>query len=322
MVRIGSGNGDEVEGQAAAWAVRSAERELTGEEQRQLDAWLAQSHRHLGAFVRAQALWLDVDRVAALDAAPRPEPVADEAPRRWSRYAMAASLAVALIGGGLAYDRLPGRVATERAEVREIALEDGSRLFLNGGATVQVRYGEDQRRIVVRDGEALFDVAHDSARPFVVTAQGVTVTAIGTRFAVERRHGEVEVTVEEGVVAVDEAGGERRLIRANEQFVMASTGARRATLEASEVGRRLAWQRGLLVFDGQSLGRAAAEVNRYSDVAVTIDDPTLARAEFVGVFRIGDGEAFARGAAQAFNGQVVVREDGLHLMRRSNSPSH
>ena len=175
MVRIGSGNGDEVDTQAAAWAVRSAERELTLDEQRQLDEWLARDSRHLGAFVRAQAMWIDIDRVAALHVAPRPEADSepDSPPRRWSRYAMAASLAVAMIGGGFAYDRLPGRVATERAEVREIALEDGSRLFLNGGATVQVRYGADQRRIVVRDGEALFDVAHDSRRPFVVTADEI-----------------------------------------------------------------------------------------------------------------------------------------------------
>ena len=63
-------------------------------------------------------------------------------------------------------------------------------------------------------------------------------------------------------------------------------------------------------------------MNRYSDVAVTIDDPTLARAEFIGVFRIGDGRAFAHAAAQAFNGEVVEREDGLHLQRQANAPSH
>ncbi len=112
------------------------------------------------------------------------------------------------------------------------------------------------------------------------------------------------------------------MLRRNEELDAAPTGTRRTVLDGSEVERRLAWRRRQLIFNGDSLGRAAGEVNRYSDVQVTIDDPTLARAEFVGVFRMGDGRAFAHAAAQAFNGEVVERADGLHLMRAGNSPSH
>src|SRR3546814_15773150 len=66
-VSAGSGNGVDIDTQAAAWAVRSAERPLDSAEQQQLDAWLEADIRHLGAYVRAQALWLDIDRVVALD---------------------------------------------------------------------------------------------------------------------------------------------------------------------------------------------------------------------------------------------------------------
>ena len=322
MVRIVSGSAEEADEQAAAWAVRSAERPLTPEEQQQLDEWLAQSSRNLGAYVRAQAIWTDIDRLSAMDGKPRVEPDAPPAPSRWRRYAVAASLAVAVLGGGLTYDRLAGRVATARAEVREIALSDGSSAVLDGGAVLQVRYGGNRRHIVLRRGQALFDVVHDPSRPFTVTADGVTIRAVGTRFAVGVEGGDVEVTVAEGTVAVAEEGAPPRLIRANQQFVVAPTGPRRASLDEAEVGRRLAWRSGLLVFSGQSLERAAGEVNRYSSVPVVIDDPTLARAEFVGVFRIGDGRAFAQAAAQAFNGAVVERDGGLHLMRQPNSPSH
>ncbi len=324
MVRIGSGNGDEVESQAAAWAILCAERPLTDQEQQELDGWIGASSRHLGAWVRAQAIWSDIDRIAAIDQPSRAE--AAEPPRtwHWRRYAMAASLAVAMISSVAAYDRLEGRVATARGEVREIALEDGSRFVLNSDSVAQVRFDGAARRIILRRGEASFSVAHDSARPFLVTADSVTVRAVGTRFAVGMGDEDVEVTVEEGVVAVSEAGSPTpaRLLRRNEEFVAAPTGARRAVLDGGEIGRRLAWRRRQLVFNGDSLGLAAQEVNRYSDVRVTIDDPTLARAEFVGVFRMGDGRAFAYAAAQAFNGQVVAREDGLHLQRRGNTPSH
>lgn len=324
MVRIGSGNGDEVESQAAAWAILCAERPLSTDEQQQLDDWIGASSRHLGAYVRAQAIWSDVDRIVALDQPSRAEPPAPEPARRWQRYAMAASVALVLLtGGGVAYDRLEGRVSTARGEVRELVLEDGSRLTLNSDSVAQVRFSGSERRVVLRRGEAMFNVAHDSARPFLVSADDVTVRAVGTRFAVGMEDEDVEVTVEEGVVAVAEQGSSApRLLRRNQELVAAPTGTRRATLDDSEVERRLAWRRRMLIFNGDSLGRAAGEVNRYSDVQVTIDDPTLARAEFVGVFRMGDGRAFAHAAAQAFNGEVVERADGLHLTRAGTSPSH
>ena len=63
-------------------------------------------------------------------------------------------------------------------------------------------------------------------------------------------------------------------------------------------------------------------MNRYSRVRVVIDDPTLARAEFTGVFNVGDARAFAFAAAGAFNGRVIDKGDTLHLDRQSNSPSH
>lgn len=327
MVRIGSGNGDEVESQAAAWAIICAERPLDDDEQRELDFWLAANSRNLGAYVRASAIWSDVDRVVALaDPARSAAAAQPEMPifPRWRRYAIAASLALVMLSGTLAYDRLAGRIATGHGEVREIVLDDGSRVTLDSDSAVQIRYSDGARRVILRRGEALFSVAHDAARPFLVSADDVTVRAVGTRFAVGFEDEEVEVTVEEGVVAVNEADtpAPPRLLRRNEQFVAAPTGSRKAVLERDEVERRLAWRRRMLVFQGETLGRAAAEVNRYSTVQVTIDDPTLARAEFIGVFHIGDGRAFAQAAAQAFNGEVIAREDGLHLVRQQNSPSH
>lgn len=319
---IGSGNGEDVDAQAAAWAVRSAERRLTESEQQQLDEWLAASSRHLGAYVRAQALWLDVDRVAALDENAKADPPL--LPKRWRSYLVAASLVAALVGGGTVANRMTGRVATDRAEIRELALPDGSTAVLNGDTIVQVRFSDSERRVVLRRGEVSLRVLHDAARPFLVSADDIVVRAVGTEFSVAMEEEQVDVIVADGAVQVaDRANpGELRTVRANEQFVEAPTGARRVQLDPAEVERRLAWRRGMLVFNGQQLGRAAEQVNRYSDVHVVIDDPTLARAEFLGVFRVGDARAFATAAARAFNGRMVEREDGLHIVRVANAPSH
>ncbi|WP_447762889.1 FecR family protein [Sphingopyxis panaciterrae] len=321
----GSGNGADIDAQASAWAVRSAERSLDSLEQQQLDAWLERDSRHLGAYVRAQALWLDIDRIAALDGGTQREYAPPVRQRPWRRYAMAASVALAVFGGAVSYNHLAGRISTERGEVRRIALDDGSVVTLNGNSAIQVRYKDDVRQIILRRGEASFEVAHNKQRPFVVSAEGLDVRAVGTEFVVGLDKDGVEVTVEEGVVAVGGAASgsaQPRYIRRNEQFVAAQTGPRKAVLDAADVERRIAWRKGLLVFDGQQLGAAAEEVNRYSDVRVVIDDPTLARAEFMGVFKLGDAHAFAGAAAEAFNGEVIRRGDELVLVRQQNSPSH
>ncbi len=324
-VSAGSGNGADIDTEAAVWAVRSAERTLDSSEQQQLDAWLEADSRHLGAYVRAQALWLDLDRVAALDGGTQRDYSPPAPSRPWRRYAMAASVVLTVFSGAIAYDQLAGRITTGRGEVRRIALEDGSILTLNGNSAVQLRYDEDVRRVILRRGEASFEVAKNKNRPFVVSAEGLDVRAVGTEFVVGLDKDGVEVTVEEGVVAVaGEASGsaQPRFIRRNEQFVAAQTGPRKAVLDAADVERRIAWRKGLLVFNGQQLGAAAEEVNRYSDLRVVIDDPTLARAEFMGVFKLGDARAFAGAAAQAFNGEVVRRGNELVLTRQQNSPSH
>src|SRR3546814_1852588 len=113
--------------------------------------------------------------------------------------------------------------------------------------------------------------------------------------------------VEVGVVAIaGRASGlaAPRYIRRTEKFVAAAPGPRKAMLDSADVERRIAWRKGLLVFNGQRLGDAAAEVNRYSDLRVTIDDPTLARAEFMGVFKLGDARAFANARSEEHTSEL------------------
>lgn len=328
VTNVGSGESADIESRAAAWVIRSSEGPFSDAEQHELDTWLAGDSRRLGAYVRAQAIWVDVDRVAAmggLSAASLPPPRVRA--RHWQPMAMAASLCALMVGGYVVHDQLAGRISTERGEVRRIALEDGSTVVLNGGSTIQVRYEKDERHIILRGGEASFSVAHNKARPFIVTADGVSVRAVGTEFAVSMAQpNDVAVTVAEGVVKVDDSAHgavpRQQYLARNQQLVATPTGMRRASLDAGEVGRQLAWRNGMLVFRGQMLGAAAEEVNRYAAVPVVINDPTLGRAEFMGVFHVGDSRAFAEAAATAFNGEVTEVDGKYILARRQNSPSH
>jgi transmembrane sensor len=317
---------DDIEETAARWVMRLDGGALLEAEQRELDAWLAADTRHLGAFVRAQAAWVDLDRVAALVAgrAPlEPRPVAWQ----WQRAAAIAAVTLGVIAS-LAFVNsryLAGRESTQVGEVRRLALEDGSALALNTASVLQVKFADDERRIVLRKGEASFQVAHDEQRPFVVQAGNVLVRAVGTAFSVRMRDDDVEVVVTEGVVQVRRNGGTARIaaerVARNQEVVVTTTQQPEATplavaaLSDKEVERRLAWQDGRLVFQGEALATAVAEVNRYSPLPVVIDDPTLGRKSFVGVFRVGDTRAFAQAAATAFDAQVHEEEGALHLRR-------
>src|SRR5688572_10307286 len=150
---------DDFDGIAARWVMRMDRGELGEAEQRELDAWLEADSRHRGAFIRAQAIWCDMDRVAALGggelmSAPRP---------RWSAASFqraaaiaACVLALTLTSIGVSSRYLAGRESTDRGETRRLMLDDGSALALNTLSVLQVKFDDDERRIVLRQGEATF----------------------------------------------------------------------------------------------------------------------------------------------------------------------
>src|SRR5204863_1747502 len=92
--------------------------------------------------------------------------------------------------------------ATATAEHRSVTLADGSTLDLNAGTRLTVTLGVRERRVVMAEGEAVFDVAPDKSRPFLIAAGDRTVRVVGTRFDVRRRAGRLSVTVERGLVEV------------------------------------------------------------------------------------------------------------------------
>lgn len=314
---------DDIDDIAAQWVLRLDRGALSPEEQRGLDAWLEHSSRHRGAFVRAQAMWVDLDRVAALNAG---RPTAEPPAPRMTPFARAASVAglfvaVALTVFGVSTTYLAGRETTGLGEIRRITLKDGSAVALNTSSIMQVQFEREQRHILLRQGEASFQVAHDEQRPFVVQAGDVSIRAVGTAFTVRvREDGGVAVVVTEGVVEVTRAGEtsavsaqKKRLGRNQEVIAEAQRPIATTALTQSEVTRRLAWEEGQLVFDGERLDQAVAEVNRYAPMPVVIDARQLADKSFVGVFRTGDARAFAYAAAAAFNVHVREEAGALHL---------
>jgi len=319
--------------QAARWAVRVAAGRLSTAQQRALDAWLNADRRHHGAYIRARAQWVDLDRLAALHGPASSEPTKRDSRLRISRRELLAAgvAAIAVIGGGLSWMVLRGsreRYASGIGEVRRIALEDGSTLLLNTDSEVAVWFGEHNRNIQLIRGEALFEVAHDRERPFFVAVNDIVVRAVGTAFAVRLEAAQVDVTVTEGVVEVTEPAAapgsaepgppaprsETRRVAANERAVIThSRAAQVQSITPAEADRRLAWRQGMVSFDGESLQAAVTEINRHNRRQILVDDPALGAKPIVGVFRATDPGGFSVAAALALKASVIPDGDVIRL---------
>jgi transmembrane sensor len=125
-------------------------------------------------------------------------------PRFRRPFFVAAAVAFAVVIGGAVWwqaNRYP-LYSTDIGERRSITLADGSTVDLNARSKLRIEFSSAERRVELLDGQALFQVAKDKQRPFIVHCRDATVRAVGTQFDVYRKDSGTTVTVLEGRVAV------------------------------------------------------------------------------------------------------------------------
>jgi len=183
----------------------------------------------------------------------------------------------------------PQRHTTEIGEQREVRLADGTTVLLNTATQLEVAFTEAERRVRLVKGQALFDVQSGEV-PFTVDAGGRRTTALGTRFDVYLMRDGLAVTLVEGVVRVARAGtDEGSFLAPGEQLRVSGGEVRIVPVDTAAV---TGWQAGMLQFRDAPLGEVIAELNRYSDVQLRLDDAALAGERLSGVFKAGDQELF------------------------------
>ncbi|WP_371441488.1 FecR domain-containing protein [Methylosinus sp. R-45379] len=266
---------------AIGWWLRRNEATFSKRDGAAFEAWLAEDAAHRAAF----------DKLAALGdfMAPRWPGVGPlRKARRRRRRAGAAATATLL--ALFAYDeialRLRADYATGPGETRQATLEDGSRVELDARSALAVRYSAGQRRVVLLDGEAWFDVAPDPARPFVVEAAGGTTTALGTAFDVALEGGKARVTVTSHRVRVSTGRGEV-VVEEGQQSAYDEGGAAAAP-EPADIARATAWRRGKLMFENRPIGEVVRALGRYHRGLVYFVDPALKARRVTGVFNADD----------------------------------
>jgi transmembrane sensor len=195
-----------------------------------------------------------------------------------------------------------------------LALPDGSRVILGPGSelTIAAGYGRDDRRVSVR-GEALFTVAHDEARPFIVAANGSEIRDVGTAFVVHSDGGGVRVAVTEGVVELTAPGHAATKLEAGDAASVSPAGEV-AEQRGVGAGDDLAWTRGRLVFHDTPLSDVAEDLKRWYGVELDIRDPALRRRPLSATFEGDSLSSVLTTIAQAL-GATIERHGDTAIVR-------
>lgn len=214
----------------------------------------------------------------------------------------------------------PLRYSTKRGEQHRVRLADNSFITLNTDTEVEVAFREDRRAIWLLRGQALFEVAHDQNRPFVVVAGGRQVTAVGTVFEVQVSGRRLDVTLVEGRVAVAPVSElavppEAVLLSPGQNLMMQGTSP--AQVASVDTRRELRWREGFVEFDNVTLADAVEEMNRYASSPIVIGDNELGKMRIGGVYRTGDSGRFLETVTKILPASIQRQSDGRISLVRS-----
>lgn len=310
----------EVDRIACFWAARMDDGPLSAEDQVEFDNWLASDGRCLGAFARARAVAVHSRRAAALSGAVSlRQATAAAKPALLSRRSLIAASAapVVLAGAGawLYLRQTTEAFETRRGETRVVPLDDGSVITVNTLSSGDVRYGESARTVVLKTGEALFNVVSDLSRPFVVRSGDTAVIANGASFLVRRlADAPLQVVAFSGDVEIKGEIGRRLKLAANTRAVV-RPGALPTQVGQVDADRELAWRHGRIQLENERLERAVREFARYNSTEIALADEAVADLRITGLFVANDPVAFAHAAAGSLDLKVSVNAERITLSR-------
>jgi len=338
-----------IDAEAAKWVVR-CRAGLDEGDRRQMEDWLAARPEHRAAYVRLSAISAVFQRARDEGTATSivTELRARSRERRMRQRAVGAGTLV-ILGLAVAYWFRPtlnplgqptAEVAAPFEPIRR--LPDGSIVELREGAEIAVKFEKTLRRVTLVHGEALFRVEHDRNRPFIVTANGIEVRAVGTAFDVKLDAATMEVLVTEGKIRVDDAvrggtllprtaegdatlfaGAAEPVLSAGQEAIVKidrrsdPNPIRVAELRSEEIEQSLSWRIPRLNFDGIDLADAVQKLNQLNRVQIVLADDSLAKLHISGTFAPDDPETFSRLAATTFGLKVRHPSEGKIVLAKN-----
>ena len=344
---------------AAEWVAKLSSQDVTDGDRAEFQEWLASSPENRRAFEDAHQTWLDLDALSNLanskpDALPcelrlEIDRAAQLAENRWpdgdrgSKLRWFTAVAAALLVGVLATlwmvrfgsdptDRGPRTVTyrTGVGERSEILLADGSLLTLNTDTVAHAALTVTRRTVHLERGEAYFTVVKDPDRPFVVTAGGGIVQAVGTEFNVYHRNDTTTITVLEGAVDVippiadttstgsidPSLPDKRHRIERSQAFVVRDGGSEVIDLGLEMAARAASWRSGRLFFDGATLGEMVEEIDHYLEAHLVIADDEIASFTGGGVIHVDNVDSILLAIEKAWPVSVIHESPEVIVLRR------
>jgi transmembrane sensor len=331
--------------EASAWFIEFRAGDVDGDARVLFIEWLRRSPEHIHAYLEISGVWADLptadpegkidiealierargapDVIALPSDRPRPSAAAVRPPAvwRWRRAAAALAAVVLLaVAAVILLDRgkLNGFYSTGIGEQRTVQLLDGSTVELNARSTIQVRLTAEQRDVTLLEGQALFRVAKDKQRPFVVHAGDAQVRAVGTEFDVYKKQAATVVTVVEGRVEtyddLNSPGTAAIVLSAGEQLTVVPHVVTKPTRTDTAVVT--AWVQKRLIFEETPLSDVAEEFNRYNRRPLTIDGGELGSLKISGVYSSTDPASLINFLRSQNSIQVVETEKQVRVLRR------
>lgn len=336
----------DLDAEALDWFARFGE---LAEPPRELMQWLDADPAHRQAYERWRDDWRALESIPAAGvqrlrlqlahdkAAERQAKHEGVQPRRrWfaSSFASGAALAMGVLlvssGGFLAWTYWPGPAPsfaqtyqTARGEQRDVTLPDGSQLRLDTATQLDVKLYADRREVRIAEGQAIFQVKGDRARPFDVLAGPIKITVVGTRFSV--RHTKdipdddgVRVAVEEGRVRVTPAQAWRALFTSavylgpGQQLVSDASGKLPLSTTVP-TGGIAPWRDGMVSFVDTPLRQALAEFERYGPTGMRLHDSSVGALRLTGTFDPRKLDNFKRILPRVLPVRIERQDDTLEI---------
>ncbi len=325
---------------AAEWDRRLRSAQCAEDDRKAFEAWCEADPARAAAFDDLQSGIRGLKEAYAVN--PRLRAMRDQAQalrpagRPWRIAAGVSAVAVAGAAAGAWLIFRPAPVAPVPAEAPRdaisvfqtavgerttVVLSDGSKVTLNTRSKMVVDYTPDRRDVALTAGQALFEVAKNANRPFVVTAGSRRVTAVGTTFDIRVDPRRVDVTLIEGRVRVDPVRPgllavirpDVRQLKAGEQLTATDAGAGVAVAPAN-IPAVTSWRQGAVVFNDTPLPDAVAEINRYAAEPIVVGDPALAQYRVNGRFRTSEPATFVNALAAYFPLEARRAPDGQTVL--------
>ena len=320
---------------AAAWADRLADSDGATDDADRLERWRSDPD-NAARLDRIQALRAAIAGMAgepALAAARRQARARAARTTRLTLLIPAFASAAAVATGALlavtawtrADEAAPGDMSivrphiafiTAHGERRSWRLPDGSRLSLDTDSAAELDFSPQHRRVVLRRGQAMFDVARDPRRDFEALAGASRVVAHGTVFNVRLTNAVFRVDLVEGAVSVV-APGQRVSLRAG-QSLIERAGRRTLADDPEAVRVATGWREGRLVFQDEALADAVAEMNRYLAEPIRLADDRVGAIRISGAFKAGETSGFLSALEAGF--PVVAQRDAAGGVTLSRAP--